>query len=173
MTMTLIESKTLLSAAASIEFTSIPQDGTDLVVLFSLRITTSGYDATPWVIGNLSLNGVGVSSARQLFGTGSASGSDTNTAGAFAVDTNGTTNTFSSGQWYIPNYTSSNNKSSSIDVVTENNGTSALQIIWAGITNTTSPVTTLGISFTDTYAIGTTISLYKVTKGSDGIVTTS
>jgi hypothetical protein len=36
--MQLIETKTLASAAASIEFTSIPQTGLTLVVLYSLQV---------------------------------------------------------------------------------------------------------------------------------------
>jgi len=44
--MKLIESKTLASAAAFIEFTSIPQDATDLVVLCNIRLTADNVAAT-------------------------------------------------------------------------------------------------------------------------------
>jgi len=65
MTMQLIETKTLLSAAASIEFTSIPQDGTDLLLLVSTRADGAG-DA--FIRPNGSTSGL---SARRLRGNGS------------------------------------------------------------------------------------------------------
>ena len=51
MSFTLIETKTLASAAASIEFTEIPQDGTDLVAVISAR------NSTTQSVGLISFNG--------------------------------------------------------------------------------------------------------------------
>jgi hypothetical protein len=177
MTMTLIETKTLLSAAASIEFTSIPQDGTDLVVLVSMRANSGGN-----VGGNGKLifndNTTGYSS-RQLLGTGSGVQSQTSTtAGRIAGFENGsssTANTFTSSTIYIPNYTGSTNKSWSVDNVTENNGTEAYSAIVANLWSNTAAITKVAYSSVEgvNLAIGSTISLYKITKGSDGIVTTS
>jgi hypothetical protein len=63
----------------------------------------------------------------------------------------------------------------SVDAVNENNATSAQQEIRAWLWSETSAITSLTISAigANQMVAGTTISLYKITKGSDGIVTTS
>jgi hypothetical protein len=170
MTMTLIESKTLGTAAASIEFTSIPQDGTDLVVLYSLRTSSGGATNTL-----LTLNGsTSGFSNRNLFGDGTTKFSDT-TARYIGVVTGSTdtANTFSNGMLTIPNYSGSTNKSFSAEDVSENNATTAYQSIVAGLWSNTAAITSLTITISGNLAVGSTISLYKITKGSDGIVTTS
>ena len=76
---------------------------------------------------------------------------------------------------YIPNYTGSTNKSISVDSVTENNATNNLMNIQAGLWSNTAAITSI-LFTSDTaggFLAGSTISLYKITKGSDGIVTTS
>jgi hypothetical protein len=173
MTMTLIETKTLGADAASIEFTSIPQDGTDLLVLYSGRTNRNTNSDAVRIAFNGSTAGF---TARELFGNGAtvASGTDTNAGGGVTGATS-TANTFGNTQIYIPNYTGSTNKSFSIDHVTENNGTTAIQDIIAVLWSNTAAITS--ITFTlfvgPNYLAGTTFSLYKITKGSDGIVTTS
>ena len=65
MTMSLIETKTLASAAASIEFTDIPQDGTDLLVLASIRSAFA--DVSNEIV--MAINGVTTNRTwRDLFG---------------------------------------------------------------------------------------------------------
>jgi hypothetical protein len=171
--MKLIESKTLATAAASIEFTSIPQDGTDLLILTSLR-STAASGASPATI---RFNGSSSNfSRRRLLGSGSGSPtSDTAADGSFAGYQTDTSNTFDSTACYIPNYTGSTNKSFSSDHVTEANQTTAYQSLFAGLWANTAPITSLSVhpDPSHNFAIGTTISLYKITKGSDGIVTTS
>jgi len=170
--MKLIETKTLLSAAASIEFTSIPQTFTDLVVLASLRSTGSPF---------LSLRFNGSASnltSRHLRGETPSVSSISRTddfIGVISPNTD-TANTFSSHSIYIPNYAGSTNKSFSIDLVTENNATDAKQTLIAGLWSDSSAITSLRLAIfegSDNLAIGSTISLYGITKGSDGIVTTS
>jgi hypothetical protein len=149
---------------SAIDFTNIPQNYTDLLIKFSLRITTSGYDANPWIIGRLRFNGnYFPTSSRQLFGTGSATGSDTNSEPIFMEDTNGTTSVFSSGDIYIPNYTSSNNKSASVDVVGENNATASLAVLWAGLYTLVTPISSISI-YKESYTIDqhSTATLYGV-----------
>lgn len=171
MSLTLIETKTLGSAAASIEFTSIPQDGTDLVVWISAR-SASG-DET-----RLALNGSTSNfSRRDLRGTGSSvsssSGSD-NYLGEMG-NSGQTADTFGSMSLYIPNYAGSTNKSYSVETVNENNATGASQRILAGLWSNTSAITSLTISTNSGQNIvaGSTISLYKITKGSDGTTVVS
>lgn len=176
--MKLIESKTLVSAAASIEFTSIPQDGTDLVIVISARTLRSGQpdDAVSVKLNSNTSN----YSNRLLNGTGSAAASSTNYFGqgyflANATGATATADTFSNCVVYIPNYTAAVNKSISTDAVTENNATSAVQVIIAGLWANTAAITSIlfdNFSATN-FVAGTTISLYKITKGSDGIVTIS
>jgi len=92
--MKLIESKTLGSDTASLEFTSIPQTYDDLVILFSFRSNR----ATFLDIILAQFNGSSANlSYRTLEGTGSAVSSYTSTefmAGA-STGTSATSNTFS------------------------------------------------------------------------------
>jgi len=172
MTMTLIETKTLGAAAASIEFTSIPQDGTDLFVLLSLRTATDTSATGIQFRFNSSTTGY---SFRRLFGSGSSVTSDTGAALLWINGSTSTANTFSNVSVYIPNYAGSTNKSYSNDGVSENNATQAFQGLVAGLWADTSAITSISIAEQagGNLVIGTTASLYKITKGSDGIVTTS
>ena len=172
MTMTLIETKTLGTAAASLEFTEIPQTFTDLLVVSSARSTRTGSTDDSMVI---KLNGSD-GTARRLFGGGSGSGFSDSTLQIVAfISTNATTsNTFSNDSFYIPNYTASTNKSVSIDSVSENNATAATQLISAGLWSSTAVVNALSFTpLNGNLVAGSTISLYGILKGSDGIVTTS
>ena len=175
MSFTLIETKTLGTAAASIEFTSIPQDATDLLVLCSLRNTSAGNQN-----GNLTFNGsTSGYSERLLFGNGSSVASDSASGSLinwadYNPGTNATSNTFGSSRIYIPNYTSANAKSVSSDAVSENNGTTAIQYLTAALWNNTAAITSLRLAPSGgNFDVGSTISLYKITKGTDGIVVVS
>jgi hypothetical protein len=175
MTMQLIETKTLGTAAASIEFTSIPQDGTDLIAKVSARDTaTSSFGVTVLLKPNGSTSNL---SQRRLFGLGSGSpASDTTTQWrGIGVATNQTSNTFGNTEFYIANYAGSTNKSASIDGAAENNATDNFMLIGALLWSDTSAITSITFSPDPTFnfQIGTTISLYKITKGSSGGVTTS
>jgi hypothetical protein len=173
--MKLIESKTLGTAAASIEFTSIPQDGTDLVAVLSLRATsTNSTYRTYGVLLSLNSSTTGFT-ARALDGSGSSASTFTETRFMGRMPDNAVTaNTFGNIQIYFPNYAGSTNKSYSVDSVTENNETVAYQTILAGLWSNTAAITTATFTAeSGNFAIGSTISLYKITKGSDGIVTTS
>lgn len=146
--------------AASIEFTSIPQDGVDLVLLTSLRTSSSFGQA------DIQFNGVGSGySYRYLRGDGSTVDSNSGAGTSFsfegASDSTQTANTFSSSSIYISNYTGSTSKSISSDSVEENNATSAHQDIRAGLSTITSGITSLLIS--KALETGSTASLYKIT----------
>jgi len=175
--MKLIESKTLGTAAASIEFTSIPQDGTDLYLAMSCRVDGGGYYSN----GAIRFNGNTGSNytSRLLYGLGSSVGSEATTTDrlvyVYSTGVLATSNTFGNVGIYIPNYTSSAAKSVSIDNVSESNHTESIQAVTAGLWNQTAAITSItflpqsGANF----LAGSIISLYKITKGSDGIVTTS
>jgi hypothetical protein len=167
--MKLIESKTLGTAAASIEFISIPQDGTDLFVLASLRSSEDNVGVV------LSFNTGGAYTRRRLLGSGSAASSDTPTNDALQGSTVFTANVFGNTSIYVPNYAGSTAKSYSVDTVTENNGTLSYIALYAGLWDGTAAITTLKLTAGGglNFVAGSIISLYKITKGSDRIVTTS
>jgi hypothetical protein len=169
--MILIESKTLGTAAASIEFTSIPATYTDLVILLSARSNASGLRDI-----FISFNGSTASfTSRYLDGSGAATASGTATRYVGSINgTAQTADTFGNLSVYIPNYAGATNKSFSVDGVTENNATSAIQTIAAGLWSNTAAITSVAFApSSDSLVTGTTASLYGVLKGSDGIVTTS
>ena len=175
MTMTLIETKTLGTAQAAIEFTSIPQTYTDLLVVCSLRHTGTGFDNVAGSV--LGLNGSSTGfSFRWLFGTGSGAASGSGTTGFIGTSPSNTatSNTFGNTQVYIPNYTGSTNKSYSVDAVAENNATLTYSSINAGLWSNTAAITSLSVTSEATnLAIGSTISLYGILKGSSGGVVVS
>jgi hypothetical protein len=171
--MKLIETKTLTTAAASIEFTSIPQTFTDLVFKVSSRNTSTS--TTP--ICFVSFNGSTADfTARQLLGNGSSVSSNNYTSGRILFNSQAvyTADTFGDAEIYIPNYAGSTNKSYSSDSVSENNLTTSFQGLIAGLWSQTAAITSVDIGpNAPDFAIGTTISLYGILKGSDGITTAS
>jgi hypothetical protein len=134
------------TAVASVEFTSIPQTYTDLVVLLSGRSDTVRSSDGGYAM--ISFNGSTANlSSRYLYNyNGSSfSGSGTNILG-WNVPSDYTANTFGNNSWYIPNYASSNNKSVSLDTVTENNSGNILMGITAGLFSSASAITSVKIS---------------------------
>ena len=182
MSMTVIEHIELGTAAASITFSSIPDTYTDLKILYSAR-TTTGQAGLLY-----RLNGVTSGySNRHLEGNGSSASSfvrttesSTNAGGTWGrLVSNGqdaafTANTFSNVEIYIPNYTSTANKSISVDSVSENNATTAFSAIVAGSFTSSTAITSIAFALIQgDHAIGTSITLYGITAGSDGTTTVS
>ncbi len=167
MTMTLVSTVTVGSGgAASIDFTSIPQTGTDLLLQFSLRSS----DAAQSVV-TFKINGSNPSAGIYLRGTGSAAQSTNGYTSLGAINLSSTTaDTFGNGQVYIPNYTSTDNKSYSADTVFENNATAAQQYLIAGSQTSSVAITSLALSLPGgtNFAQYSTASLYTITKGSGG-----
>ena len=170
MTYQLIETKTLGTAAASIEFTSIPQDGTDLLVVLSMR-DTGGSEASGFFLRfNSSTTGY---SLRRMSGTGSSVFTDTADELLWVNGNTSTSNTFSSVQVYVPNYRGNTNKSFSLDGVLENNATLGYNAIVAGLWANTAAISTITVTQPSgrNFAVGTSVSLYKITNGtSNGVV---
>ena len=160
MSMELIETIEVgAGGASSIEFTSIPQDGVDLLCVVSARNSWSAADRTAVI----AINGsTADKSGIKLQGNGSSvsSGSNVN----FTVQAATTTaNTFTSVQLYFSNYTSSSNKSFAIEQATENNATAVEHLIQANLWSQTSAITSLGFSFGDgNFVEYSTASLYKI-----------
>jgi hypothetical protein len=158
----LLERIELNASAASVTFSNIPQSGyTDLKVVMSVRGTEANVGNAQY----LSINGSSGSTnftGRFAQGNGATAYSGTNNQYIGDVtNANATANTFSSIEVYFPNYTSSNNKSYSMDAVTENNATTAYATIHAGLWSQTAAITSLGFSPAGgTYVLGSTFSLY-------------
>ena len=142
----LIERIELNASAASVTFSNIPQSGyTDLKVVASTRDTRSN------VANGLILQFNGSSTgftSRVIEGSGASAYSFTDTQGLTGENTSATatSNTFSSTECYIPNYTSSNNKSFSFDSVTENNATTAYADLGAGLWSNTAAITSITLT---------------------------
>lgn len=169
--------------ASSIEFTSIPQTYTDLKVVFSVRDATNNNGVV-----KITFNGSATGyTARQLYGTGSSAASNTDYTGSgtyygtegSSAPSNATASTFSNCELYIPNYTSSNNKSINADSLYENNGTLAYQSLSAGLWSNSAAITSIKIAqFSgNNFAQYSTATLYGVTsagygaKATGGIIT--
>lgn len=139
----LISSVTVGSGGTTaINFTSIPQTYTDLVIRLSTRMSTQDYRAK--------YNGSASSySARFLYGDGSADDSFSSTvAGYIGITTPNanTANTFGSSEIYIPNYTVAQNKPISQFGVSENNATLAYIMATSQLWSNTAAITSIEIS---------------------------
>jgi hypothetical protein len=166
MAMELVSTITVGSGgAASIEFTSIPATGKDLLLVMSLKADTAAFRNY-----RLHINGDTSStnySQRRLLGDGSSVSSSSESSQdriIFLVPgTNVTSNTFGNTQIYISNYAVSAAKSLSFDNVTENNATLSYQQLQAALWNNTAAITSLSISDSSVNTLQySTASLYII-----------
>ena len=176
MSYTHIETIELGSSQASITFSSISQDFDDLVIKSSTRSArtaqTDEFEIRPNnVSGNNTSIYLGATSGSSSFSFSSSSkifiGSS---PGASA-----TANSFSSNTCYISNYTSSNAKRISADGASLRFGDPTNLFIFAGLWDNTSAITSLVLLSVNgqDFVSGSTFSLYGVTAGGDGTVTTA
>lgn len=149
-TYTLISSVTVgAGGASSIDFSSIPATYTDLKVVLSGRSTRAAVNCNCF----LTFNGSSAAAYtdRYLQGDGAAatSGNDVSATSVFFGSLPGTSvtaSTFGNLEIYIPNYAGSNNKSYSADSVIENNATSALAYLIAGLWANTAAITSISLT---------------------------
>lgn len=140
-TYTLIASYTATGTVSNIDFTSIPSTYTDLLVKWSTRTPNTTPTADNIIIrfNGSSSNGT----VRTIYGNGSSAYSANDTsiyAQGGTVGGAATASTYSNGELYVPNYAGSNNKSVSIDTVTENNATAANASLSAGLWSITTAI---------------------------------
>jgi hypothetical protein len=145
----LISSVTVGSGGASnIEFTSIPATYTDLLVKLSGRSSRSAAVLEEFLL-TFNNNTSGYSE-QWLRGTGSsASGSSFSGSSIQQLGQPGagaTASVFGNWEFYIPNYAGSNNKSISLDGVTENNAATAYTYLEAGLWANSAAITSIKIS---------------------------
>jgi hypothetical protein len=167
---------------SAINFTSIPQTFTDLKIVLSGRSLQGNVYGGGRLEFNSSTNNY---SWRRLRGDGSAPASDNSTSAASITNwdmngANATASVFSNIEFYIPNYTSSNYKSVSVDYVGENNATEAHMGMVAGLWSDTSAITSIKLySGGGNLVQHTTATLYgigdvpsKFAKAVGGMITT-
>lgn len=128
---------------SEVNFLAIPQNYTDLVLKMSLRSNYAVIADTIYLEFNGSANNL---TSKYLRGSGSAADSGLLAQfGGYADGASETANTFSNIDLYIPNYTSSNYKSYSVDSVDENNATTAYQVMIAGLWSNTAPINQIAL----------------------------
>lgn len=132
----------------AINFINIPQTYTDLKLVISVRSDRAGVSSTGFMLSMINSDTATNYSRRWLLGDGSAAASASST-GASIIQVasinaaTSTANTFSNFEMYIPNYTGSNYKSFSIDSAQEDNATSAIVFMTAGLWSNSSPINSL------------------------------
>jgi hypothetical protein len=149
-TFELIASSLISTNTTTVTFSSIPGTYTDLKLVISGRSSNNAYSSA-WSDTNLYFNGSNTSlSIRDLAGTGSSATSNPGTVITIRIPSSGTTsNTFGNAEIYIPNYAGSTNKSSSVDLVTENNATQSRTELQATLWSNTAAITSISIQGID------------------------
>jgi hypothetical protein len=167
----LIATLTANGTSSFYQFTSIPQNFTDLKLVVSGR----GDTATATTQG-FYVQVVGVTSGYsgiylQYYDNTTRSYSNSGNNAWLEQPLNNAANTaniFNNAEIYIPNYTSSNNKSASFDVVKEQNSSGGLftySSMMTGLLQNTSAITALEVGSNITapnWTTGSTFSLYGI-----------
>ena len=167
--MKLIQTITLGSSAATIDFTSIPSTYTDLLLLVSARATsTSG--AITLSLNNSAANFTGrLTSTDRSVGTVTSS-TATTTIGITSISTD-SANTFGNFRIYIPNYANAQQKSFTCEAVSETNSGSAHISTQIGLWADTSVINRVTLNLSS-FAQHSSASLYGITSGSGGATVT-
>jgi hypothetical protein len=151
-----IATTTLGSAASSVTFSSIPGTYTDLIVVMNYANSTGLADVYFQFNGDTGSN----YSRTQLFGTGSAAGSNrgTNETAFNGVGYVGTT--WSQSISHIMNYS---NTTTNKTILVRNDGTSNLVMANVGLWRNTSAITSILIGYsTNNFIAGSTFTLYGI-----------
>ena len=167
-TLTLIATQTLTSSAANITFASIPATYTDLKLVGTFA-SAGGSPIGGFITFNGSSSGYTDRFMQGLGGTGTTVNSGSSPMGTNRIYF-GVAEPSSSGFWsnidvYIPNYTSSTNKSLNIDEVTGTTATIAysqqISAQWAN----TAAITSITLALDSVnMAVGSSLSLYGIKK---------
>jgi hypothetical protein len=158
----------LTSNQASVTFSGIPSTYTDLLLTFSVRTAAADYQATLTYQFNSTTGNYSETYLRANFASVSSS-RDSNQTKAYGMlvfngDTS-TSNTFSSGEIYIPNYAGSTNKVLSMTGVNENNNANQNNIVpYAGLWSNTAAITSIKIEdyYGNNLLTGSRFDLYGI-----------
>ena len=169
-TYTLISSNVLASSAASVTFSAIPATYTDLVFRWTARAAS---DTNPSSCGIEFNSNTTQGSATYLRVDAAGSPVSLNRTGVIAFDrfadvaSDLTANTFSNGELYIPNYTVSANKPTSMFNVNENNASIAAlsPLVAAGLFSNTAAITSILFKqLSGNIASGSSFYLYGISN---------
>ena len=175
----LLERIELNASAASVTFSNIPQSGyTDLKIVMSLRSTDTSsnsgyYDALLTRFNNSTSN----YSGREIYAYQNTPYSGTLTTATSTIaggtwgrltgvgvnnsNSSATASTFTSIDLYLPNYTSSNYKSYSLDLAEEQNASYSTLGMTAGLWSDTTAISTIAFALKDgSFTQYSTFSLY-------------
>lgn len=168
-TYTLITSTTLTSSQSSVTFSSIDSSYSDLVLKFSVR-STGSYIVNQLLYMNGTTSGTALGS-RWIQADGSTASSSGVSSQPYAVagsveGTDYTSNTFTSGEIYIPVYTSSQYKPFGIFSAAENNATTAELRGISALYSSTSAISQIDLKPGDgfSYASGSSFWLYGISN---------
>lgn len=160
MTMTLVETVTLGTAAANVEFANIPQTGKDLLAVLNWDGTANGSFELDFQLNSTT------NQMQRLWGNGGSTAGQANDQISVMDSDYPTTNTFHSLQVRVMNYALAQKHSFSVESTVEANSTSAFasyQVIGAGENSSTSAVTNLKfVAGYLNFSVNTTASLYII-----------
>lgn len=150
--------------ASSITFSAIPQIYTDLCIKISARTTNAYFRDSV----EIRPNGATANKTNRFLsgqGTTVASGPESNMYVDIQADSSTTANVLGNAEIYIPNYTSANYKSFSMDAVTENNGTGNNIVVFrAGLWSDTAPITSISLVGGGNFMQYSKATLYGILK---------
>jgi hypothetical protein len=166
-TFTIISSNTLSTSAASITFSAIPNTYTDLVVKYSARGTSGG-----WNYVNLTINGntSSIYSITQMNGSGTSfTSSRQSNQASMQLDTNTIpsqdSSLFSNAEYYIPSYLHAFAKPLNAIAVGERNNAEAYINGAAGLADSTSAITSITLqNLTSNFVANSSFYLYGISK---------
>jgi hypothetical protein len=155
----------LTGSQATITFSGIPSSYTDLLLSISARsdraaslvdTITYNFNSATTNFSNNRLEGTGASASATL--------NTTNTSLIRVTASSVTSNTFTSAELYIPNYTGSANKPLSSTFAYENNATTAYVGGVAGLWSNTSAITSITLGLVDgpNFVSGSRFDLYGI-----------
>jgi len=166
-TYTLISSNVLSSSAASVTFSAIPATYTDLVLKCSVRTDNAGANDTLRITYNN--DSTALYSTIMLRGDGASPISSIQTVAymnARQVDgATATSNTFGSTEIYIPSYTASQSKPTSIVFAQEDNSATAYMGAIAGLYRSNTAISRIDFSTSGAnFVTGSSFYLYGISN---------
>jgi hypothetical protein len=158
-----IQTISLTGTQANIDFTSIPQTYTDLKILYSLRSNDTNANGGNFFYFQFNNTGFTGLTAIAVGSNGSTSFTTTGNVYGYMNPSDFTANVFSNGEFYIPNYISSTNKTYYSDSVNENNATTANAVLYAGLWSNTAAVTSIKlVPYSGSFVQYSTATLYGI-----------
>lgn len=160
-----IASSTVSSGTSptNVTFSSVPSNFTDLILRFSAR--SAGATATIRIYWGTAAATYSNTILRGDGGTATSTRASSLNYVEFtngAAATGSTALTFSSGELYIPNYTTSNNKVLSVFNTQENNAATSNIVSVAGLRRSSTAISDLLIDCTGGYVDGSSFYLYGI-----------